>query len=182
MRVSKRHSVSGEVVTHSPVSTLTFEKAMEVFLQAQDAASHSRETYQDYQTVVNLFIGYVQTTLGYVNIQQVTESDVLGWLAHLRNSNNKWGRPYSSRSIETYFRDVAVFFSWLVEHRHLAVNPMAGIKKPKTEKVLIRVFIESELVLMDAACKRSSRVAGCTGDEGKMLEARDRAILWLLLS
>ncbi len=89
---------------------------------------------------------------------------------------------YSSHTIETYNRDVAAFFSWLVAHGHLLVNPMAGLKRPKVERVLIRVFTEDELGRLDAACGREVRGKALTEDERKALAARDRSFLWLLLS
>lgn len=93
-----------------------------------------------------------------------------------------YGRPYSSRSIQTYCRDVLTFFRWLVDHSYLAVNPAARIKVPKVEKPLIRVFTEEELERLDAACDLPPKGRSVTPDERKMLAARDRAILWLLLS
>jgi len=118
----------------------------------------------------------------YAFMSQITETDILGWLSYLRNTRNKQGRPYSSRSIETYSRDVSVFFHWLVQHKHLKVNPMVQIKTPKVEKALIRVFTEEELERLDVACDRPTRGKAMTPDERKALAARDRAFLWLLLS
>ena len=120
-----------------------------------------------------------------VNIARAVKA-VFGHLAtlaaYLRNTTSRLGRPYSSRTIETYSRDVMAFFRWLVEHKHLKVNPVARVKKPKTEKALIRVFTEDELACLDAACDRAARGKSLTSDERKALAARDRAFLWLLLS
>ena len=179
-KLSKRQQKSGKAPTEMAVMTL--EKALEVFLLAQDAARHSKETYKDYRSVIGLFLRYMADTHRYTAIKQVTEADVLGWLSYLRNTTSRLGRPYSSRTIETYSRDVMVFFRWLVEHKHLKVNPVARVKKPKTEKALIRVFTEDELACLDAACDRAARGKSLTPDERKALAARDRAFLWLLLS
>ncbi len=164
------------------VAPMTLEKALEVFLLAQDAMGNSKATLQDYKMVVGIFLRYMSETHKHTAIKQITEADVLGWLSYLRNTTNKQGKPYSSRSIETYSRDVAAFFKWLVEHKHITVNPMAQVKMPKVEKALIRVFTENELERLDAACERPAKGRSLTSDERKALAARDRAFLWLLLS
>lgn len=180
---SKRRKQKGDNPSSEPVvAPMTLEKSLEIFLMAQDAAGNSKATMSDYKMVVGIFLKYITETHGYTAIKQVKEEDVLQWLAYLRNKTNKLGRPYSSRSIQTYSRDVAAFFKWLSEHGHIPVNPMVHIKTPKVEKALIRVFTEDELKLLDAACDRPSKGKALTTDERKALGARDRAFLWLLLS
>ena len=182
-KMSKRRRPKNENASSEPVVTsMSLDKALEVFLLAQDASGNSKETIKDYKTVVGIFLRYMSEKHHYTAIKQVTEADILEWLSHLRNTSNKQGRPYSSRSIETYSRDVAAFFKWLVAHGHISVNPMEQIKRPKVEKPLIRVFTEEELKLLDAACDRPSKGRAFTPDERKALAARDRAFLWLLLS
>ncbi len=156
--------------------------SLNAFLTAQDAAGHSKVTHEDYERTIGLFLRYMREVHNYTCIQQVTETNVLEWLAHLRNTPNRLGRPYSSRMIETYCRDVLAFFRWLVQHHYLAINPMAQVKMPKVEKALIRVFTEEELERLDAACDRPPKGKSLTPDERKMMAARDRAFLWLLLS
>ncbi|EFH86784.1 integrase family protein [Ktedonobacter racemifer DSM 44963] len=132
--------------------------------------------------MIGSFIRYMKSDLDRVYVADIEEIDIIVWLSHLRDGTNRWGRPYSSRTIETYFRDVLVFFNWLVAHKHLEENPMADLKSPKTEKPLIRVFTEDELMRLDAACDREPKGRSLTQDERKALAARDRAFLWLLLS
>jgi site-specific recombinase XerD len=184
MGLSKRQqkAAKGKEPTKPVAAPMTLEKALEVFLLAQNAAGHSKATYEDYERVIGLFLRYMAEMHGYTAMKQITEADIVGWLAHLRNTPNRFGRPYSSRSIETYSRDVAVFFHWLVDHNHLKVNPMGKVKTPKVEKALIRVFTEDELERLDAACDRPAKGKSLTPDERKALAARDRAFLWLLLS
>lgn len=180
---SKRRSKKGDDVSNElVVAPMSLDKALEVFLLAQDAAGNSKTTMNDYRIVVGVFLKYIAKTHPYTAIKQIKEEDVLQWLAYLRNTKSKLGRPYSSRSIQTYSRDVAVFFRWMVEHGHIPANPMGQVKTPKVEKALIRVFTEDELKLLDAACDRPAKGRSLTPDERKALAARDRAFLWLLLS
>jgi site-specific recombinase XerD len=182
MRLSKRRQGQGETSAHSGKASMSFEKALEAFLLAQDAANHSGFTYTNYKRMVRIFLGYMEDVHRYTSVDQITETDILGWLSYLRNSTSSRGKQYSSRSVETYCRNVRVFFNWLVKHNHLAVNPMAQVKLPKVEKALIRVFTEEELERLDAACDRPAKGKSLTSDERKTLASRDRAFLWLLLS
>jgi site-specific recombinase XerD len=161
---------------------LSLDGALLLFLQGQNAMQHSIRTIKNYRHIIGMFIRYVREKYRYTAIEQVTERDILEWLSFLRGTVNKWGRPYSSRSVETFHRDVMAFFHWLVEHGHLKVDPMARLKALKVERVLIRIFTEDELRRLDAACDRPSVGRGFTEDERKALIARDRAFLWLLLS
>jgi site-specific recombinase XerD len=183
MRYSKRRQVlTTEVGSKPQLASLSFEKALNAFLQVQDSAGHSRVTRADYKTVVGLFLRYMTDTHGYSCVDEITESDLLGWLAHLRNSNSSLGTPYSTRTIATYCRDVLTFFHWLIDHKYLQVDPTLLINEPKVEKALIRVFTDEELKMLDAACDRAPSGRSITPDERRMLAARDRAVLWLLLS
>src|SRR5450755_3286384 len=160
MRYSKRRQVLATEVDSKPqLASLSFEKALNAFLQVQDSAGHSRVTRADYKTVVGLFLRYMTDTHGYSCVDEITESDLLGWLAHLRNSNSSLGTPYSTRTIATYCRDVLTFFHWLIDHKYLQVDPTLLINEPKVEKALIRVFTDEELKMLDAACDRAPSTA-----------------------
>ncbi|MHB8600161.1 MAG: tyrosine-type recombinase/integrase [Ktedonobacteraceae bacterium] len=161
---------------------MSFESALSAFLTSHEAAGNSKETYKNYKLVVGLFINYMQEKYSYTAVSHISEKDILEWLAYLRNTTNRYGRLYSSRSVQTYSRDVSVFFHWLVQHKYLQVNPMAALKPVKVDKPLIRVFTEEELRLLDTACERAAKGKSLTPDERKALASRDRAFLWLLLS
>jgi site-specific recombinase XerD len=184
MKLSKRRQkAGGEPVVEQPKKvSLSFEKALTLFLEAQNAAHHSKVTLEDYQRVVGAFLRYMRDAHGYMTVDQITEGDIFGWLSFLRDRGSRLGKPYSSRTIETYSRDVRVFLRWLMLHKHLEANPMELIRSPKVEKALIRVFTEEELKRLDAACDRDPHGKSLTLDERKALAARDRAFLWLLLS
>jgi site-specific recombinase XerD len=177
MKMSKRRqNTDGQVIAHPGIASTPFESALEAFLKAQDAAGHSKVTQDDYKRVVKPFLRYMVSERGYTYIQEITEHDIFAWLSYLRNTPNRLNKPYSSRTIETYCRNVLVFFNWLLEHHYLTVNPIAQVKLPKTEKALIRVFTEDELERLDAACDRAPQGRSLTSDERKAMSARDRAM------
>jgi site-specific recombinase XerD len=183
MKYSKRRKDLQRQQDEQQQSKTSFEQALSAFLEAQDAAGHSKVTQSDYGRVLRgVFLRYMTETYGYACIQDITERDLIGWLAYLRNATNKLGRAYSSRSIQTYYTYVLAFFHWLVEHGYLEENPLKSVKLPKADKPLIRVFTEDELMRLDLACDRLSHGRSLTSDERKALAARDRAILWMLLS
>lgn len=181
MMHSKRRRRDGQQNDNQPAK-LSFDAALDVFLSAQVAAGHSKFSQDDYRKVVGLFLRYMSETHRYGYIQDITEPDMLEWMAYLRSVPNKLGRLYSSRSIRTYCVDVFAFFNWLFEHRYLESNPAEFLDAPKVERPLIRVFTEEELQRLDAACDRAPHGKSLTIDERKALAARDRAVLWLLLS
>jgi site-specific recombinase XerD len=183
MRLSKRRQDAPSGVVPFPgTDSLSFDRALGAFLQSQDASNHSKMTKYSYKTVLTLFWRYMVEEHGYSAVEQVMEENIVGWLAHLRNSLNAYGRPYSSRTIATYNRDVLTFFHWLVDRRYLTADPTVHLREIKVDKTLIRVFTTEELERLDAACSRPLVGRSITADERKMLAARDRAILWLLLS
>jgi site-specific recombinase XerD len=166
--------------------TLTLQKALEAFLNAHGASGHSKFTLINYKGSVVRFLQYIaddrQSTIDQLKVDQIVEADMYSWLLHLQSVDSSRGKPYSSRTIQTYGRDVLVFLRWLAKHGYVDVDPAKNIHTPKAEKSLIRVFTDDELRLLDAACDRPLKGYSLTPDERKALAARDRAILWLLLS
>ncbi len=56
MRLSKRRQeVPGDVIVYPGSASLSFEKALGAFLQAQDAVGHSKVTKYDYKAVLGIF-------------------------------------------------------------------------------------------------------------------------------
>ena len=180
MQFSKRRQKASS--SDKKAEFITLDEALSFFIKAHDASGHSEETKKDYYYSVRPLLRYMSETFHYKTIGEIKESDIIDWLSFLRNTTSKLGRPYSSRSIETYCRDVKVFFQWLVRHNYLKSNPMTNIDTPKVEKALIRVFSEDELTLLDKACDRLPNGKALTPDERQALGSRDRAFLWLLLS
>lgn len=101
------------------------------------------------------------------------------WLVWLRNTPTQYGRPRSSKTIETYCRQLLAFVRWCFAEGILDHNPAARLKLPKAEKKHIRVFTDEEVKLLHEACMPSS--AGLRPDVRRMLAARNRAVLWVLL-
>ena len=182
MKYSKRRrGLEQKQESAQPVMT-PFDKALKAFLDGQDAAGHSKISWRDYKCVVGLFLRHMSGVHQYTCIEEITEADVLGWLACLRNGVSRRGKPYSSRSIQTYSIYVFTFFSWLHQHGYVDFNPAAGLKAPKVDNPIIRLFSEEELKALDMACDRALKGKALTPDERKALASRDRAVLWLLLS
>ncbi|HEY3994220.1 MAG TPA: tyrosine-type recombinase/integrase [Ktedonobacteraceae bacterium] len=181
MRYSKRRKDLTQQDNEQSAKTL-FKDALKAFLDGQDAAGHSKVSHTDYRRVIGLFLRYMSETYHYSYIQEISERDILAWFAHLRNTLSSRGRPYSSRSIQTYSVDVLAFFRWLAKHDYVDLDITEKIITPKVDKLLIRVFTDDELAMLDEACDRQPKGKSLTPDERKALAARDKAILWMLLS
>src|SRR6266487_46356 len=184
MKYSKRRRdllLSDDQVEVNSKPYMTFDEALEAYISSHSAKGDSKYTMKNYRSVIRRFSRYMADIRGHITVDQVSEPDVDAWLSELRLLKSSRGKPYSSHSIQTYCRDVLIFFHWLVDHGHLEMNPLDGMSQPKVEKHIIRVFTESDLKRLDAACDFHNG-KNYTPDERKALAARDRAILWLLLS
>ena len=87
--------------------------------------------------------------------------------------------PRSSKTIESYCRQVMAFFRWCKEEEILERDPTERLKLPKAEKKQIRVFADEEIKKLHEVCIPSNN--GLRPDVYRMLIARNRAILWVLL-
>jgi site-specific recombinase XerD len=180
MRFSKRRK---QAQASGMSSSLTpFERVLEAYLLAHKAQGHSWQTVKDYEQVLRLFFRFLTEERGKQAIEEVELEDYRAWVALLRERVSHRGRAYSSQSVRTYANYVGIFFRWLEQQHYLSENPLARERPPKVEKPLIRIFTEEELRRLDAACERPVRGPALTVDERKALAARDRAILWVLLS
>jgi len=182
MKYSKRRKNMLPSQEDNQSTRTSFDVALQAFLDGHDAAGHSKVSRTDYKRVIGLFLRYMSETCHYSCIEEIKEHDLLEWFAHLRNTLSSRGRPYSSRSIQTYSVDVLAFFRWLAKHGYVDFDVTANITTPKVSKPLIRVFTDDELQRLDFACDRQAQGKSITPDERKALASRDRAILWMLLS
>src|SRR5947209_80987 len=81
----KEDQEDSQIVANPSVGNTSFESALNAFITAHDAAGHSKVTLEDYKRTLGIFVSYMVEVHQYTSIQQVTEHDVLDWLAHLRN-------------------------------------------------------------------------------------------------
>lgn len=155
------------------------ERVLRRYLLWHEAEGHSRKTERNYRVVLGLFYAYLRGEHNIEDLSAVEVEHVRAWLVYLRNTPTDRGEMRSSKTIENYARHLLAFLHWCVEEGVLDHDPTERVRVPKAEKKHIRVFSDDEVRALHEACIAPS--AGLRPDVRRMLTARNRAILWVLL-
>lgn len=131
-----------------PCPTVTL---VEQFLDAKIAAGLSPRTIATYRQR----LGYFTTWLGAC---EITRANLRGYLRHMQDQPT-----LTATSRASYFRDVSVFCSWLVDEGELDSNPAQRLA-PKVPKKLPASYRPDQIAVLLAQC-----------------DARDRALMCVLL-
>jgi site-specific recombinase XerD len=179
-----RSSAANSSRTQVPNATKTRhkqdpEQVLRRYTLWHDAEGHSRKTEDVYQKTLRPFFAFLKTEHDLDDLAQVEVDHVRSWLVWLRNTPGQHHRPRSSKTVESYCRQVMAFLRWCVEESVLDHDPTERLRLPKAEKKHIRVFTDEEIKLLHAACVPPAN--GLRPDVRRMLTARNRAILWTLL-
>jgi site-specific recombinase XerD len=144
-----------------------------------EAEGHSRKTEHVYAHTLRPFFRYLATEHGVTDLADLELEHLRAWLVWLRNTPSPHGKPRASKTLESYCRQVKAFVRWCVSEGILEHDPTTRLKLPKAEKKHLRVFTDEEVKLLHEACAPPRR--GLRPDVQRMLAARNRAILWVLL-
>lgn len=155
------------------------EQVLARYLTWHEAEGHSRKTEEDYQKTLRPFFAYLMNEHGLTDLGALELDHLRAWLVWLRNTPTPHGRPRSSKTIESCCRQMMAFVRWCVAESILDHDPTARLKLPKAEKKHIRVFTDEEIKLLHEACLPPA--SGLRPDVRRMLAARNRAVLWVLL-
>lgn len=106
------------------------------------------------------------------DLAKLRQEHVLAWLVDLRKRTyrNNNGKKLKQNSTNNYWRAVRLFYNWCLETGKLKKTPIAGIKGPKPEQVLIPVFKPHHVQVMLRFCPPNT-----------WWGARDKAIVLTLL-
>lgn len=97
----------------------------------------------------------VSPALGARSVATVSPPDVDRWLLYLRESEGQ-----GDASVRRYRASLSSFFSWAMDDRRVAVNPVAASRPPRpiVEPVQMRPFTEAELGTLVRAIARRDPV------------------------
>jgi integrase/recombinase XerD len=149
------------------------------YLTWHDSEGHSRRTESCYDRTLRPFFTYLKTEHELTDLAQLQIDHLRAWLVWLRNTPAKNGQQRSSKTIESYCRQMMAFVRWCYAEEILDHDPTERLKLPKAEKKHIRVFTDDEVKHLHEACTAPTN--GLRADVRRMLTARNRAILWTLL-
>jgi len=98
---------------------------------------YSSHTLLAYETDINSFFDFLQTTYGDTDIKSISLSYIRTWLASLKE------QKITSRSINRKISSLRSFFKYHLKRGAINVTPMANVIAPKVEKRL-PVFIKEK--------------------------------------
>jgi site-specific recombinase XerD len=113
---------------------------------------------------------------GAMQLCQITEAQVRGWLAFLSHMTSTRGSLLQTSTVESYARSARAFCQWLVRRKDLQATPFAHLALPKLETRMLHPLAPEEWERLLLAC-RSTRKSDVLAERAA---ARNRAILWLL--
>jgi len=155
------------------------QRAMEHYLIWHEAEGHSRKTELVYRKTLRPFFACLNDEQQIDDLGNLTLEHLRAWLVWLRNTPGPHDRPRSSKTIESYCRQVKAFLHWLYVEELLDHNPAERLKLPKAEKKHLRVFTDEEIKRLHEVCTPPQN--GLGPEVRRMLTARNRAVLWMLL-
>ena len=152
---------------------------LQKYLTWHDAEGHSRKTQLDYKKTLRPFYAYLKNEHGIVDLSLLSIDTLRAWLVWLRNTPGPQGNPRSSKTVESYCRQIMAFLRWCYREEILDHDLTERLKLPKADKKHIRVFTDEEVKALHEACAAGD--GGLRPDVRRMLTARNRAVLWFLL-
>lgn len=141
---------------------MTLQEAFGEFMLQKRLAGLSDATIADYQTIVPIFLDYID---GSQKLEAVAQKQVHQFILDLQ------GRPLSKATIATYIRNMRIFLRWVQsEYGSLSFDP-AKIKVPKSPKKLVHIYTVQEIKQLFASCEVSI----------PWISARNKAMIALML-
>jgi integrase/recombinase XerD len=146
----------------------SFARLLARYAEERRAAHGSASTFRQIGSVLPLFFAHLAMRRVF-DVRRIREEDVVAFAGRLRRRKTRDGAPLALSTQATSVSVVRRFCRWLVERGLLLVDPAAGVKLPKVERLARRVLSEAQ-----ARRLMSAPLAG--GSRGQ----RDRAILEVL--
>lgn len=157
----------------------TLTQVLQQYVLWHESEGHSRKTESVYKKTLAPFFAYLKSDHQIEDVNDIQLEHLRAWLVWLRNTPGQHDKPRSSKTIESYCRQVMAFLRWCVEEELIDHDPTARLKLPKAEKKHIRVYSDDEVRQLHEACVPPRN--GLRPEVQRMLAARNRAILWVLL-
>lgn len=105
----------------------TFVLAQQFYDYSQYIKGYSPNTIKRYKYVIDLYVSITGDT----QIGDATTQSIVNLLFHGRTKRN-----WSSNTALVFHKSLMVFFRWCVTQKHIEINPVIGIEKPKIEQKL----------------------------------------------
>lgn len=138
-------------------TVLTNQKAFDSFILASQIEGKAERTIEQYYRVLKHFFADVDK-----QPIEITSTDIREYLNRL----SKQG--FAQMTVWTYYKQLSVFFKFLLREGYIAGDPLKLIAKPKTPKIFPKILTDNEVRLL----LRSSKGSG-------FMNKRNQALLVL---
>lgn len=146
-----------------------YKKATEQYLASLKTMTNSNCTYSKYSFVLADFGAYIQTHGGNSEQAEIAPLLVVQWRNEIKNI-----RDIGNNTVGHYLTVLHSFFSWAIEHKIFAEQPVQKGDKPKQETVTYDLLTEQEIEkILSGEMPRYSH-----GDTG----LRNKALITLVLT
>jgi site-specific recombinase XerD len=156
-------------------STVSIERSVQEYLESQRKGKRRPKTLEWHQTALHLFQQYLREECQCVGVDQITETEVLGWITFLHEKPTARGTFRSTGTLQSYARSVRAFCQWLVCRRYLSRTPFMRRLLPQVGPPLLHLLEPAEWGRLLQACQPGEGSA-VSAEQA----ARNRALLWVL--
>lgn len=157
-------------------STLSVAQTIHEYLEDQRRRHRRPKTLEWHQMALGSFERYLRREQHCLLLEEMTEAQVRGWFAFLRQSPGVTGTWRSESTIVSYARSARAFCQWAVQHRYLDATPFAHLPLPWAYPRVVQGLQAEEWERLLMAC-HAPKETGVLAEEAA---ARNRAILWVL--
>ncbi len=126
----------------------------------------SRKTTDWYRANLSRFSRYLKEHAFPQKVEEIGTAEARSFIFHLQNEVKRWeasayvrdNKHLSPFSVQGYARSIKAFWSWLLAEGYISQNPMAGLRLPRTPRLIIATFSpEQTRKMLDTIDRKTSR-------------------------
>ena len=125
-----------------PLTSVSNEEYMQMFLDAKSIEGCSRKTISYYRFTITRLFEVVTTP-----VRSISTEEMRRFMTEYHREHN-----CSKVTLNNYRRNLNSFFAWLEEENHILKSPMKRIHNIKTNKVVKEVISEEQIEKLRDAC------------------------------
>lgn len=147
----KMYDYSVEKITNTDITLYeenADQEAIKMFFVAKRVQGCTDRTLQCYKTTLKMFFEFIEKS-----ISKITTNDIRYFLAVKKERDH-----VSDTHVDNIRRVLSTFFVWLMEEEYITRNPVAKVKKIRTEKYVKKAFKDIEIERLRLAAVNDIRL------------------------
>lgn len=134
--------------------TKALTRTRKTYLEALEQGGRSKATLESYDRILRDFETWLDTNGGPPKVEEITASNVRGFLLYLARRPKKPGHQYRSQpkdglsqeTLRTHYRTLSAFFGWCEREGLLnGQRPMRNVERPKADHKEMMVLSDEEI-------------------------------------